>query len=336
MAEQIHSLKQEFGANHIIFVGDRGMRIRYNLEQMNQAQREGVDYITGLTRLEIEQLAHTGIIQLDLFAKELVEVQDNGLRYILSVNPELERESTAKRGELRNRFEGMLSEIQCAYKKKQAHFQENLQKLQDGHKNKKLVTHFTDKQIDKYKFDVTVLMRKYNMTGFYDITIDKQKFDVQFNWESYQNTCNMDGKYVIATTVPANKMNKEEVREQYKSLQHVEHAFRDMKTTNLDIRPVFHVNGDTTRGHVLLSMFSYCIIKEIETKIFPFLKSFNSINKEQFSFRDIEEELKLIKLNILRLGGEYREIKITELTTVQEQILKLLDIDEKKLNLKQK
>ncbi|GAH56409.1 unnamed protein product [marine sediment metagenome] len=74
----------------------------------------------------------------------------------------------------------------------------------------------------------------------------------------------------------------------------------------------------------------------METKIFPFLKSFNSINKEQFSFRDIEEELKLIKLNIIRLGGEYREIKITELTTFQKQILNLLDIDEKNMHLKQK
>lgn len=50
-------------------------------------------------------------------------------------------------------------------------------------------------------------------------------------------------------------------RQQYKNLQHVEHAFRDFNSDNIQIRPVYHLNEAQTRGHVLLSMFSYAIVK---------------------------------------------------------------------------
>ncbi len=52
-----------------------------------------------------------------------------------------------------------------------------------------------------------------------------------------------------------------QARQQYKNLQHVEHAFRDFKSDNIQIRPVYHRNEAQTRGHVLLSMFSYAIVK---------------------------------------------------------------------------
>jgi len=56
-------------------------------------------------------------------------------------------------------------------------------------------------------------------------------------------------------------------------LQKVEHAFRDFKSDNIQIRPVYHRNEAQRRGHALLSMFSYVIIKEMENKIYPFLKT---------------------------------------------------------------
>jgi hypothetical protein len=78
-------------------------------------------------------------------------------------------------------------------------------------------------------------------------------------------------------------------------------------------------------------MFSYCIIKELETKICPFLKTYNQKEKVQLSYKDIEEELKLIKMSVLRLGGEYREIRITQPNHLQKQLLDLLNITEKQI-----
>jgi transposase len=45
------------------------------------------------------------------------------------------------------------------------------------------------------------------------------------------------------------------------AVQKFAHAFRDFKSDNIQIRPVYHRNEAQTRGHVLLSMFSYAIVK---------------------------------------------------------------------------
>ena len=42
--------------------------------------------------------------------------------------------------------------------------------------------------------------------------------------------------------------------------------------------------------------------------------------------KDIEEELKLIKLNVLQINKHHEEIKITELTDIQKEIFKELKI----------
>ena len=43
----------------------------------------------------------------------------------------------------------------------------------------------------------------------------------------------------------------------YKSLGGVEHAFRSLKTVDLELRPVFHWTAPRVRAHVLLCMLAY-------------------------------------------------------------------------------
>jgi hypothetical protein len=43
----------------------------------------------------------------------------------------------------------------------------------------------------------------------------------------------------------------------YKSLSGVEHAFRSLKTVDLELRPVFHWTTPRVRAHVLLCMLAY-------------------------------------------------------------------------------
>src|SRR5215475_102472 len=92
------------------------------------------------------------------------------------------------------------------------------------------------------------------------------------------------------------------IRGEYKKIQNVEHAFRDLKSENISIRPVYHCNENQTRGHVLLCMFAYAIIKELENKLFPFLKEYNQTNKTQLSFNDLKAELNNIKMCELQIG----------------------------------
>jgi len=64
------------------------------------------------------------------------------------------------------------------------------------------------------------------------------------------------------------------------------------------VRPIFHVNEATTRGHILITMFSYAIIYTLEQAVFQMLKNLD----KQLSYKDIEDELKEIKIVEFNLG----------------------------------
>lgn len=330
---QIKKIKNEFGAKNVVFIGDRGMRIRYNLESMEESDKEGVSYITGLSIEEIRCLIKEETIQLNLFSKDLVEIEDQGLRYVLCTNPELEKENGQTRSMLKCKFEDLIYDIKLSFDNRHQLNKKNIDRLAGGDKNKKLVVKFSQMQLDSYKYRVRKAMEKYHMQSFYEITITNNEFTVQFDFDKYSQARQLDGKYVFVTNIRKEIMTKETVRNEYKNLQNVEHAFRDMKTARLDIRPIFHVNENTTRGHVFVTMFSYAIVRELEKKIYPWLKEHNKSKKTQFAIQDIEEELKMIKLNILNFGNNYEEIRITELTETQKEILNLMNIDMKHLNL---
>lgn len=323
---QLQKIKNDCHVSNVIFVGDRGMRIRYNLEVMEEQEREGIEYITALSIEEIRCLIKEETLQLNLFSKDLAEVEDHGIRYVLCTNPELEKEHSQTREALKVKFEEVLYDIKLSFNNRQGKNQANKIRIKQEGNNKKLVTQFSEKQLDSYKYRVRKALEKYNMQSFYTTTISEEEFTVEFDFEKYTKAKQLDGKYVIVTNVKKEKMPKESVREEYKNLKHVEHAFRDMKTTQLDIRPINHVNEDTTRGHVFVTMFAYAIVRELENSIFPWLKQNNKTNKEQLSLQDIEEELKMIKLNVLQINKTHEEIKITELTNRQTEIFRILAI----------
>ena len=322
--EQIKSIKEGFNTSQIIFVGDRGMKIRYNLEELNEADKQGVHYITGLTNQEIRNLLDTNVIQLKLFSNELAEVEYQGERYVLSVNAALQEQELTYLKTMRAIVDDEIAEVKASWEKRHRKNSENIQKLKQGQKNTKLVTEFSEKKLDQYKLRIEKILLKRNIKQYYEITeISNQSFIVDFKAEKYQQSKQLAGKYVVCTNVEKEQMGKTEVRQQYKNLQHVEHAFRDFKSDNIQIRPVYHRNEAQTRGHVLLSMFSYAIVKELEDKIFPFLTSWNKKAKSKMSFSDILEELKNIKLVKLNIGRNVESIKITEFNQIQEQTLKL-------------
>ena len=293
---------------------------------MEESQKSGIQYITALSIEEIRCLINENVLQLNMFSKDLAEIEDQDARYILCTNPDLEKEHSQTREALKIRFENVLYDIKLSYDNRLQKNNDNKIRLHQNDKNKKLATQFSEKQLDNYKYRIRKALEINHMQSFYKIEITQEAFVVTFYFDKYTQAKQLDGKYVIVSNAPKEKMNKETVRAQYKNLKHVEHAFRDMKTMHLDIRPIFHVNEATTRGHVFVCMLAYTIIREIENRIFPWLKQSNKSKKEQLSLSDIEEELKMIKLNILQINKHHEEIKITALTTRQKDIFMQLDI----------
>ncbi len=57
----------------------------------------------------------------------------------------------------------------------------------------------------------------------------------------------------------------------YKSLAHVERAFRSLKRTDLELRPVFHWTAPRVRAHVLLCMLAYYLEWHLRRALAPML-----------------------------------------------------------------
>ena len=324
--EQLKAIKEQFGAQTIILVGDRGMRIRLNLEELSSDEKQGVSYISALSSSEIRALIKDKVIQLELFSKDLVEIEDGDIRYVLCVNPILEKEKNQIRESLKSRFEQEMSFIKSSWDKRHEQNLGNIEKIKKGHKNKKLVTSFTEKKIDNYKYRATKVLKRYKMSKFYTISISNDDFKIEYDLQKFQQEKALDGKYIIESTVAKEEMNTQELREKYKELQNVEHAFRDLKTDKLNIRPIFHVNEAQTRGHVFVCMFSYAIVKEIETVLYPWLKTYNKKNNSKLSYHDIMDELNNIKVSELNIGYELKKVLFPDPNPIQSEVTKLFNI----------
>jgi len=74
----------------------------------------------------------------------------------------------------------------------------------------------------------------------------------------------LDGCYVIKTDVRAEFADTVTVHDRYRDLTQVEKAFRTCKTSMLEIRPVFVRTEKSTRGHALVVMLAYLIVRYLQ------------------------------------------------------------------------
>lgn len=63
------------------------------------------------------------------------------------------------------------------------------------------------------------------MSSYYTVTLNAGSFKIEFNLEQYNKDKNPNGLYVVATNVESEKLDTKQVREHYKKLQRIEHAF---------------------------------------------------------------------------------------------------------------
>jgi len=106
------------------------MKIRYNLETLDEGDKEGIQYITGLTHPEILDLLGNNIIQLSLFSKDIAEVEHEGERYVLSVNAALQEQELSYLKTIRGIVDDEISEVKASWEKRRRMNIENIEKTQ--------------------------------------------------------------------------------------------------------------------------------------------------------------------------------------------------------------
>lgn len=234
---QIKKLAGRFAVEKVTLVGDRGM---IKTAQLSALEAVGFHYITALTKPQIERLMKSGVIQLELFSEQLCEVEHEGVRYILRRNP-LRAEDIQ-----RNRLE-KLSRIE----------------REVAARNQYLLEH-PRAWVEVACRDVEALIGKLKLEKFVKVTAEDRWLSVHIDSEKMEQESRLDGCYIIKTDLDKHSAPGEVVHQRYKDLAFIEQGFRTMKTTVLEARPTFVRNESRTRGHVLVVMLGYILIRELK------------------------------------------------------------------------
>ena len=279
--ERIDSMRERFGIDEMVFIGDRGMLTKARRNDLQSEDYEKVKYISALSRSEFTKFLDDDDhpLQLSLFDRQnLVEVEKDGIRYVLSFNPELENESRETRKRL---------------------IEKTAEKLEDI---KKSVTSGRLKDRDKIAKRLYCWQNKWGAGRFFKVDYNEGKFEYKLDEAIVEDYAKIDGFYVLTSDVI--ELSTEEVRTKYKSLQMVEQAFRTMKTTDLFMRPIRHWNAERVRAHVFLCMLSYMVIWKARQVFAEFLEP---EEKLRVSLRTIWEKLKKVQIGRIKIGNKVHE-----------------------------
>ncbi|MDL2275538.1 hypothetical protein LJC22_05390 [Desulfosarcina sp. OttesenSCG-928-G10] len=109
------------------------------------------------------------------------------------------------------------------------------------------------------------------MEKHFDLTITDNSFSYSRKQNEIDREALLDGIYVVRTPVSKEEMNDNDVVLSYKRLARVERAFRTLKTSQLEIRPIYHWNAERVKGHALLCMLAYYVEWHLRKKLAPLL-----------------------------------------------------------------
>jgi len=231
-AAQISKASERFGCQQVTFVGDRGM---IKSGQIEELAKVGFHYITAITKPQIETLLASGVLQLDLFAAEVCQVEHDGVRYVMRRNPVRAQQLAGSRSAKQARIE---------------HWCKGRNEYLAKHPRAQLAT--AEKairaQVEKLKLD-----------AWLSVQSEGRAVKLHVDPVAQEEAARLDGCYVLKTDLPGNAASAQTVHDRYKDLAQVEQAFRTCKTTHLETRPIHVRTAEHTRGHVLTVMLAYLI-----------------------------------------------------------------------------
>lgn len=239
VVDQVVHLQTEFGIARVVLVGDRGTLTAAQLRTL-QAHR-GVGWISALRSPAIRELLDSGTLQLSLFDEqhlaEITSPEYPGERLIACFNPLLADERRRKREELLAATERGLTKLAAAAARR-TH------------------TPFTDAALG---MKVGRVINHYKVAKHFSVTIAAGRLTWARHTAAIQQEAHLDGIYVIRTSESADRLSAADAVRQYKSLAHVERAFRCLKGIDVRVRPIFHRTEDHVRAHIFLCLLAYYV-----------------------------------------------------------------------------
>ena len=249
--DQIRKLRDRFGLERVVLVGDRGMLTQAKIETLKE--HPGLGWISALRSSAIRKLIGDGRLQRTLFDEaDLCEISSPdfpGERLVACFNPAL----CDKRGRKR---EALLQSTEAALAKIQA---------EAGRRTK------TPLSNEEVSFKVGRLLGRYKMAKHFTWAAAEGKLAWSRDEASIRKERELDGIYVVRTSEPEDRLQAPEVVRAYKNLSQAERVFRCMKGIDLMVRPIYLATEPHVRAHFFLCMLAYYVEWHMREALAPLL-----------------------------------------------------------------
>ena len=233
---QLQKLKTNFVIEQIVLVGDRGMIKSASIAEMDELKWY---YITAITKPQIAAMIEKNVFQLELFTDKLIEIEHEGIRYVLHKNPIRANEIN----------QGLLQKIA------------SIEKLV-AKKNEYLTQHRRASEAVAIK-DINKKLMKLKLSFCIEIKSKNRAIWIEKDENKINKNALLNGCYVIKSNLQKELSTAQNLHDRYKDLAMVEIAFRTMKQSFEEIRPIFVRKEKRTRGHVFVCMLAYLVIKYV-------------------------------------------------------------------------
>ena len=251
LTAQVQKLRERFNISRCTMVGDRGLLT--HMRMVKELKSAGLDWITALRKGAIRRLVNQESVQMSLFdERDLAEITCDDYpdeRLILYRNPIQAEHTREKREKLLQATEKRLDALVVATQRERRPVQ----------------------GVETIALRAGSILGKHEMKKHFTVTITDQTFRYERNEASIAREANLDGLYVIRTSVPDSTLTAEEAVLSYKQLTVVEQAFRCLKTADFKVRPVHHYRDRRIEAHIFLCMLAYYVQWHMKEKLAPLM-----------------------------------------------------------------
>ena len=234
---QVKKVRDQFGIERFVIVGDRGMLTQKQIDALKKT--DGMEWIGALKPEAIKKLVNAGGIQMGLFDEmDLFEIEHPdfpGERLVACRNDYLAGKRATKREELLSATGKQLEKVK--------------QMVLNGRLSEK----------GAIGVRVGKVINKYKVAKHFKLEIGDNTFDYHVNQEKVRAEAFLDGIYIIRTSLKKEQISADGAVRGYKQLSQAERAFRSMKTVDLMVRPIRHRLEDRVRAHIFLCMLAYYV-----------------------------------------------------------------------------
>jgi Transposase DDE domain len=252
VAAQIVKLRERFGLQQIVLVGDRGMLTQARIEAELRPV-EGLEWITALRSVQIQELVSEGALQLSLFDRtdlaEITHPDYPGERLVVCRNPLLAEERARKREDMLAAAEKKLEAIATATRRPQRPLCGP----------------------ERINYRIGEALGPTKMGKYFRWEITAAGLSFQRDAERIARDAALDGIYVLRTSLPAARLSAPQTVVAYKRLAKVERLFRTLKSSELELRPIHHRLAERVRAHVLICLLAYYVEWHMRRALAPLL-----------------------------------------------------------------